>query len=94
MNKQKGQVFPLTALMLVILIGAGAIAVDASMAYSQQRKQQADLDTVTKLYATGYTYSQAQGFLKDRGYDASDTSNFVLNTPPTSGPWTLRAISC
>jgi Putative Flp pilus-assembly TadE/G-like len=86
MNKEKGQVFPLTALMLVVLIGAAALAIDVSMAHNQQRRQQQDLDTVTKLAATGYTYSQALNFLKARGYDVSDTSKFVLQAP-SSGPY-------
>src|SRR5438094_5808841 len=87
MNKQNGQVFPLTALMLVVLIGAAALAIDVSMAFNQQRRQQQDLDTVTKLASTGYTYSQAQGFLNARGYDVSSTSGFTLTTPPLSGPY-------
>jgi Putative Flp pilus-assembly TadE/G-like len=98
MNREKGQVFPLTALMLVVLIGAAALAIDVSTSLNQQRRQQGDLDTVTKLaagqLATGnYTYyqvrSQASSFLQQRGYDTSPSA-LMLTTTVTSAPYAGR----
>lgn len=48
---RSGQVMPIVALMMVVIIGMAAFAVDGSNIYAQHRKMQADLDVAVKVAA-------------------------------------------
>src|SRR5436309_1944728 len=80
---QSGQILPIVALLMVVIMAMAAFAVDGSNVYSQHRRWQADLDVGVKDAAaqlnSGTTYSAAllqamSGLtqtLKQDGYPAS-----------------------
>src|SRR5205807_9340533 len=49
---ERGQVLPMVALLLVVILGIAALAIDGSNNYSQHRKFQADLDVAIKVAAS------------------------------------------
>src|SRR5437764_4892277 len=58
---QSGQILPIVALLMVVIIAMAAFAIDGSNVYSQHRRWQADLDVATKDAAaqlnSGTTYT-------------------------------------
>src|SRR5436309_778953 len=48
---QQGQIIPIVALLMVVIMGIAAFAIDGSNVYSQHRKLQADLDVAVKSAA-------------------------------------------
>ena len=51
-NRESGQIMPMVALLMVVIIGMAAFAIDGSNLYSQHRKLQADLDVAVKVAAS------------------------------------------
>lgn len=51
-RRESGQVMPMVALLMVVIIGMAAFAIDGSNLYSQHRKLQADLDVAVKVAAS------------------------------------------
>src|SRR5947209_2632449 len=48
---ESGQIMPMVALLMVVIIGMAAFAIDGSNIYSQHRRLQADLDVAVKVAA-------------------------------------------
>ena len=46
---ESGQVMPMVALLIVVILGIAAFAIDGSNIYSQHRRMQADLDVAVKV---------------------------------------------
>jgi hypothetical protein len=46
---ESGQIMPMVALLMVVILGMAAFALDGSNIYSQHRRMQADLDVAVKL---------------------------------------------
>jgi Flp pilus assembly protein TadG len=55
-HRQRGQVLPLVALLMVVLTGFAALAIDTGVAYDQSRTQQ-DAADAASLAATWYIYN-------------------------------------
>ncbi len=49
---ESGQILPMAALLMVVILGMAALAIDGSNIYSQHRKLQADLDVAVKVAAS------------------------------------------
>src|SRR5919202_3920975 len=98
-HEESGQILPIVALLMVVMIGIAAFAVDGSNLYSQHRRWQADLDVAVKVGAaqlnSGTTYTAAllqamSGLtqtLKQDGYPISAVPPHwqPLTTPPFPG---------
>ncbi len=99
-DRESGQIMPMVALLMVVIIGMAAFAVDGSNIYSQHRKLQADLDVAVKVAASemfdldpssaAYT-STAQTAISDAAQVlANDGYANTLTSPTSSG---ITAIS-
>lgn len=51
-RSESGQIMPMVSLLMVVIIGIAAFAIDGSNVYSQHRKFQADLDVAVKITAS------------------------------------------
>jgi hypothetical protein len=90
---RSGQIMPMVALLMVVIIGISAFAIDGSNMYSQHRRLQADLDVAIKVGAarmynsdlpsTAYTYTVTQAFtdvvqiFEDDGYHVTPSSTVL-----------------
>src|SRR5437764_13027363 len=96
MNKRResGQVLVLASLMMGLFLGIAAFAVNASYAFYQHSRMQADLDLATKTAADG---GDACSLLQAKGYINGSTSSIcsvngtggtiAINNPPTTGSY-------
>jgi hypothetical protein len=98
-HAQRGQVVPLVALALTVLLGAAALAVDVGYWRYQERLQQSAADSAAIAGASeislGAAYVTAaaahdatmNGFTDDGGASV----NVTVNYPPASGPYNANA---
>ena len=92
---ERGQVVPLVALALTVLLGAAALAVDVGYWRYQERLQQSAADSAAIAGASEISFGAAgvptgaardatlNGFTDDGGV----TTNVTVHYPPTSGPY-------
>jgi hypothetical protein len=77
---EEGQILPLAALMMVVLVGMAALSIDGGNMYSQHRKLQSDLDSAVKVAAANTDpasgVAQAATLLSADGYP----NNLVYST--------------
>lgn len=93
-NAERGQILPLVALSLVVLIGCAAFAADLGYLRFQQRAQQIATDGAAIAGANELTYGSARvtsGAKMDatsNGYtDGSNNVTVTVNHPPASGAY-------
>ena len=93
--RERGQVLPLAALLLTALLGLGALAIDAGLAYTQRTRAQGAADNAALAAAqeasAGGTRAQAiqaaTEYAQRNGYkDGVNGVSVVINNPPASGP--------
>ncbi|HEV2741126.1 MAG TPA: pilus assembly protein TadG-related protein [Candidatus Elarobacter sp.] len=95
-DAERGQVIPLVALALTILIGAAALAVDVGYWRYQQRLEQSAADSAAIAGAGELAYpaandwkAAAQKDATSNGYtdDGGTSVNVHVNNPPALGPY-------
>lgn len=74
-HEEPGQIMPVTALMMVVFVAIASFSINASYAYYQHSRMQADLDTATKYAA-------------DRGCRSNpSTPSGMSFASPSTGPY-------
>src|SRR2546426_9013467 len=82
---QRGQAIVLIAIMLAVVVGMGALAIDGSRAYALRRDLQAAVDAAA--LAAGGNFSQTGGFTAGRpAAPASLCAQFERYKPPPRAP--------
>src|SRR3990172_5514550 len=94
-RREGGQVVVLFVLMLVVLLGFVALAIDVGIAFQERANAQNAADAAALagaqgLAATGNEQAaeaEVIAYLADHGYQSTQDS-FTINIPPQSGPLT------
>lgn len=92
---ERGQVLPIVALAVVMLLAAASMAVDVGYLRYMQRTQQSAADSAAIAGASELAYPSANDVVSAAKADASangfthDGSNIIVtvNNPPASGPY-------
>ena len=93
-NGERGQILPVVALALVVLIGAAALAVDVGYLRYVQRIQQSATDSAAiagaaelGYPASGTVLSAAKQDASLNGFTHDGTKTIITAGPPASGPY-------
>ncbi len=96
---ERGQIIPLVALALAVMMGAAALAVDVGYWRYQERLQQAAADSAAVAAAGELTFGGG-GYATAAAHDATlmgytddggTTTRVTVNSPPTSGGYNANA---
>ncbi|HVS46142.1 MAG TPA: Tad domain-containing protein [Verrucomicrobiae bacterium] len=95
---QKGQMLPLMAILLTVLMGFTALAVDVGYQRYQQQIQQSATDSAAIAGASELSYSSALSDITSmadadaiaNGFTANSTTTIAVNNPPASGDHTTN----
>jgi len=99
-SDERGQVLPLVALMLVVLLGAGAMAIDVAYWRYQQRLEQSAADSAAiagagELANPGFSaatvLAAAAHDATANGFTNGPLVTVTVNNPPTSGNYQSNA---
>jgi Flp pilus assembly protein TadG len=84
LHEQRGQVLPLTALMMVVLVGFAGMVVDVGRAYIAQRQLQNAVDSTALAIAQNMPNDYA-GWCQSAGASYSTTCASLTPAPPNLG---------
>lgn len=91
---ERGQVLPLVALMLVVLLGAGALAIDVGYWRYQQRLEQSAADSAAiagaselanPAFSAATVFAAAAQDATANGFTGGPLVKMTVNNPPASG---------